>query len=152
MLDRQTEKEGLHDACRRYKMSRRPRRVIGKAVHERVDRDWYKVRKYAIRRLRERWKPADVAAMLGVSRTFIYKWWKVWLENKTWESLRNRSTRPKRIRTKKWEYFQLIVDTRKDHPEMGPEKMKAYLGDKICISHQSIYEILVAAEVRAPQP
>lgn len=124
-------------------MSRRPRSGIGKVVHERIERDWYKVRKYAIKRLREGWKPARLAAHLGVSASFVLKWWTVWRENKTWESLRNRSTRPKTIRTKKWEYSQLVIDTRKAHPEMGPEKIKAYLG--ISLSHQSIYEILVAS-------
>jgi transposase InsO family protein len=133
-------------------MPREPRDVIGKGVHERNARDWFKVRKFAIRRLRERWMPAQVAAYLGVSKSFISKWWSVWRMNKTWDSLRDRSTRPKTIKTKKWECYDLVVETRKAHPEMGPQKIKAYLGERINISHQAIYEMLVAAEQIKPGP
>ena len=133
-------------------MSRRPRSGKGKVVHERIDRDWYKVRKFAIRRLREQLAPAQVANYLGVSKSFISKWWSVWKENKTWESLRDRSTRPKTIKTKKWECYDLVVETRKSHPEMGPQKIKAYLGERINISHQAIYEMLVAAGLITPGP
>ena len=131
-------------------MSRRPRSGKGRIVYERKVRDWYKVRKYAIKRLREGWKPARLTAHLGVSVSFILKWWKVWRENKTWESLHDRSTRPKTIKTKKWKYSQLVIKTRENHPEMGPEKMKAYLG--IDLNHQSIYEILVASGQIIPGP
>lgn len=131
-------------------MSRRPRSGKGKIVYERSDRNWFKVRKYAIRRHREGWKPVRIAAHLGVSLSFVLKWLKVWRENKTWDSLRDRSSRPKTIRTKKWKYSQLVIDTRKAHPEMGPEKIKAYLG--IDLSHQSIYEILVASGQIVPGP
>ena len=131
-------------------MKRRPISGKGRIVYERIDRDWYKVRKYAIKRLREGWKPARLAAHLGVSRSFISKWWKVWLKNKTWESLHDRSTRPKTIQTKKWKYSQFVIDTRKAHPEMGSEKIEVYLG--ISLSHQSIYEIQVASGQIVPGP
>jgi len=127
-----------------------PRSAIGKGVHERAGRNWFKVRKYAINRLREKWQPARVAAHLGVSRGFISKWWNVWRENKTWESLRDRSTRPKTVQTKKWEYYDQVIEIRKAHPEMGSQKIKAHLG--IDLNHQSIYELLVAAELIKPGP
>jgi len=131
-------------------MLRRPRNGKDRIVYERSARDWFKVRKYAIKRHREGWLPARIAAHLGVSISFVLKWLKVWRENKTWDSLRNRSSRPKTIRTKKWEYSQLVIETRKAHPEMGSEKIKVYLG--IDLSHQSIYEILVASGQIVPGP
>ena len=72
------------------------------------------------------------------------------MENKTWESLRDRSSRPHTIHTKAWKYYDLVVETRKEHPELGPEKIKAYLGDQIDISHQTIYDILVLAKLIKP--
>lgn len=131
-------------------MSKEPKSVIGKVVHERIERDWFKVQKWAVNRLREGKKPSEVAGMLGVSESAVYKWKKIWHENKTWESLRDKSSRPKTIQVKKWEYYQLVVDTRKAHPDLGPQKIKAFLG--IDLNLQAIYELLVAAGLIQPGP
>lgn len=131
-------------------MPKEPKSVIGKVVHERVDRDWYKVRKWAIKRYREGKTPDEIAGMLGVSISAVYKWIKIWRENKTWESLRDKSSRPKTIQIKKWDYYQIVVDTRKAHPDLGPQKIKAFLG--IDLNSQAIYEILVAAGLIQPGP
>lgn len=133
-------------------MQREPKSAIGRTVYKGPERNWFKVRQYAVRRLRERWDKEQVAAVLGVSLSFVKKWWKVWKENKTWASLHDRSTRPRTIYTKKWKDADLVVETRKSHPEMGPGKIKAFLGDQIAISHQSIYEVLVAAGLLVPGP
>ena len=45
-----------------------------------------------------------------------------------------------------------MIATRREHPEMGPQKIKAYLGAKIDLSHQSIYEILRDAGLILPGP
>lgn len=131
-------------------MRREPKSAIGKVVHERIERDWFRVRKYAVNRYREGKKPDDIAGMLGVSQSVVYKWIKIWHENKTWESLRDKSSRPKTIQVKKWEYYQLVVDARKAHPDLGPQKLKAYLG--IDLNSMGIYEILVAAGLIQPGP
>lgn len=131
-------------------MPRKPKSAIGLVVYERNLRNWHKVRKYAVKCMREGEDWTQLSYRLGVSKGFLSKWWAVWQENKTWESLKNRSSRPNKIVTKKWQYAEMVIETRKQHPEMGAEKIKAYL--KIPLSHQSIYEILVSAGLIEPGP
>jgi transposase InsO family protein len=131
-------------------MPRKPRSAIGLVIYEREVRNWHKVRKYAIKCMREGENRSQLAYRLGVSTGFLSKWWAVWETTKTWESLKDRSSRPKAILTKKWQYAERIIAFRKDHPESGAQKIKVCLG--IDLSHQSIYEILVAAGFIEPGP
>jgi len=119
-----------------------PQTRAGKRIYERSDRNWFKVRKCVVKRLREGWSVQQVVNVYGVCKAFVYKWWNRWLESKTWDALRDRPSTPHTIRRKKWKYAATVIETRKAHPEMGAQKIKAYLGDKIDLSHQSIHEIL----------
>lgn len=78
--------------------------------------------------MRECENRTQLAYHLGVRTGFLSKWWAVWKVNKTWESLRDRSSRPKNIISKKWEYTEPIIELRKAHLEMGAQKIKAILG------------------------
>lgn len=124
-------------------MSRRPRCVTGEVIDKPDDRNWFKVRKYAVQKVRDGISQLVVAATLGVSQGFVSKWWNEFRKSGTWESLRTRSSRPKIIRTKKDKYAEPVIQLRKEHPELGAQKIKAVL--KIDLGHQSIHRILVEA-------
>ncbi|MCX8174363.1 MAG: helix-turn-helix domain-containing protein, partial [Thermoplasmata archaeon] len=128
----------------------RPRVVNGKVVYEKNDRNWFRLRKAVVQRLREGWSQAEVARVYGVSKGFVSKWWNRWLEYKCWDALRDQPPVPKTIYRKKIFYAAAVIVTRLAHPEMGPQKLKAFL--KIDLSHQAIYEILLEAGLLQPGP
>ena len=43
---------------------------------------------------------------------------------------------PHLIKRKKWKYATAVIETKKAQTETGAQKIKAYLGDKINMSHQ----------------
>ena len=131
-------------------MNKVPETRIGKRIYEKSGRNWFKVRKCVVKRLQEGWPVKQVVDVYGVSRAFVYKWWNRWLETKTWDALRDRPSTPHTIKRKKWKYASAVIEIRKAHPEMGAQKIKAYLGDKIDLSHQSIHEILREAGLVKP--
>ncbi|MEM3493910.1 MAG: helix-turn-helix domain-containing protein [Thermoplasmata archaeon] len=131
-------------------MALRPKVVNGKVVYEKNERNWFKIRKAVVQRLREGWSQASVCRVYGVSKGFVSKWWKIWQEYKCWAALRDSPPIPKSIRRKKYLYAASVIALRLAHPEMGPQKIKVYLG--IELSHQSIYEILVEAGLIQPGP
>jgi transposase InsO family protein len=111
------------------------------ALDKRKLRDWFKVRKYVVNRIRGGETQARAAYMAGVSAGFVSKWWNRWKRAKCWEALRTRSTRPHNIRRKKWQFVESIVSLRTDFPFIGAQKIKAMLD--IELSHQKVHEVLV---------
>jgi|GEM_PF-3102564 len=69
---------------------------MGLVIHEREVRNWIRVRKYAVKCMRDGENRTQLAYRPGVSPVFLSKWWAVWKENKTWGSLKDRSSRPNR--------------------------------------------------------
>jgi len=113
-------------------------------------RDWFKVRKYAVNRMREGASQASVALWAGVSLGFANKWWNVWKRTKSWDALHTRSSAPKRVRAKRYWCVDEIVDLKRRHPELGAQKIRAMLG--IDLSHQKVYEVLVEEGLITPGP
>lgn len=111
------------------------------ALNKRKLRDWFKVRKYVVNHIRRGASQAAAARWAGVSAGFVSKWWNVWKREKRWEALRTRSTRPRHVRVKKYQFVDEIVSARKRFPFLGAQKIKALLN--IELSHQKVHEVLV---------
>ena len=117
---------------------------------ERRQRDWYKVRKYVVNRIRKGLSQAKAARLAGVSEGFVSKWWNRWKRTKSWDSIRSRSTAPSNVRVKRYYHPDEIVAARRAHPEMGAQKLKAFLGSEP--SHQTIHTVLVEEGLVEPGP
>jgi transposase InsO family protein len=117
---------------------------------ERRQRDWFKLRKMTVNRLREGLSQAGVARLYGVSVGFVCKWWHRWLDHRTWDCLRSRSTAPNNVRVKRFYHSDVVVAARLEHPEMGAQKIKAWTG--VDLSHQTIHAVLVEEGLVSPGP
>lgn len=80
-----------------------------------------------------------------MSAGFVLKWWNIWKKEKCWEALRTRSTRPRHVRVKRYQFVEEIVSIRKQFPFLGAQKIKAMLN--IELSHQKVHEVLVENEL-----
>lgn len=119
------------------------RRNIMRDKLNQKDRDWFKVRKYAINRWRyDKMAKSRIAAILGVSRQAVHNWIKRWKKYKCWEALRDKPSRPQRVNHKKPALKDRIIKYRQAHPYQGAQKIQAQLGLVGILSHQSIQEIL----------
>jgi len=130
-----------------------PEYINGEGIdkrEERRQRDWFKLRKMTVNRLREGLSQAGVARLYGVSVGFVNKWWHRWRESRTWDSLRSRSTAPSNVRVKRHYHSDEVVVARLEHPEMGAQKIKAYTG--VDLSHQTIHLVLVEEGLVSPGP
>jgi len=116
----------------------------------RRQRDWFKLRKLTVNRLREGLSQAGVARLYGVSAGFVNKWWHRWKESKSWDAIRSRSTAPNNVRVKRYYHADEIVAARRAHPEMGAQKLKVFTG--VELSHQTIHTVLVEEGLVTPGP
>jgi len=127
-----------------------PSGTKAEVIDKRKARDWFKVRKYVVNRIRQGDSQASAARWAGVSLGFVNKWWNIWKRTKSWDALRTRSSAPKRVRVKRYWYADEIVDLKRRHPELGAQKIRAMLG--IDLSHQKVYEVLVEEGLITPGP
>jgi transposase InsO family protein len=115
-------------------------------VDKRNARDWFKVRKYVVRLIRDEKKTmTQTANCAGVSVGFVHKWWHRWLESKHWDSLRSRSSQPHHMHMKRYRYAVEVVDLKRQHPLLGVQKLTQLLKveKNADISHMSVYRVLV---------
>ena len=94
-----------------------PSGTKAEVIDKRKARDWFKVRKYVVNRIRDGASQASAARWAGVSLGFVNKWWNIWKRTKSWEALRTRSSAPRRVRVKRYWYADEIVDLKRKHPD-----------------------------------
>jgi transposase InsO family protein len=131
-------------------MTEVPGDVKDEGLDKRNERDWFKVRKYVVNRVREGLSQARAARLAGVSEGFVSKWWNRWKRTKSWDAIRSRSTAPNNVRVKRYFHSDEIVSARLEHPEMGAQKLKAFTG--VELSHQTIHTVLVEEGLVTPGP
>ncbi|HSV42571.1 MAG TPA: DDE-type integrase/transposase/recombinase [Methanomassiliicoccales archaeon] len=127
-----------------------PSHTNDEEIDKRKVRDWFKVRKYVVNRIRNGASQANAARWAGVSLGFVNKWWNIWMDNKTWDALRSRSCAPRTVRIKRWQFTDDIVQIKNEHPELGVQKLHAMLN--IDLSHQKVYEVLIEEGLITPGP
>jgi len=65
-----------------------PSGTKAEVIDKRKARDWFKVRKYVVNRIRKGDSQASAARWAGVSLGFVNKWWNIWKRTKSWDALR----------------------------------------------------------------
>lgn len=103
---------------------------------------WFKARKEAIRALRDGWQPRALAQVGGVSRQWLWTWWKRFVEGgKHWVALRDRSSRPHKMPTmKRHQYTARILDAKKQHPALGVVKLAIVAG--LPLAPSTVHKVL----------
>lgn len=111
-------------------------------VREKLVRSWYKARKLAIEWWRKGKSVAWICAALNVDRQWVHKWVDRWLKaGRSWDGLRDRSSRPHRIHRLRDEHADAIIQARLQYPHLGCRKLKAVAG--LVPSHAAIHQVLV---------
>lgn len=102
---------------------------------------WFSARKRAVQMVRDGVPIPETCRQLGVDRQWLHKWWRRFLEGgKHWEALRNRSSRPHRIRSTRHLHVDAVLAAKKRFPHLGAMKLK--LVAKLSIGHSTVHRIL----------
>lgn len=111
------------------------------AKHVHKQRDWFKVRKYVVERIRKGNTQSRAAYLIRVPVAFATKRRNRWNDARCRDVVRTLSMRPRTIMGEKRRFAESIADLRTKYTFLGTQKIMTMLD--IDLNHQKVREVLV---------